>query len=166
MSCRIYVSLWVYFFETEPMPGHHLQQLGLDADDGRIVSACVSVLLNQCRVLSRNFTRLSLSSKTQCHVNRTVTEGPAFASCCLIMGEGFHTDLGVILEHVMLAQPSIVYHHYCLWVNLKHVTCGGPRSVLLHTCRLVNLENNVLYLDQPIRNLMAVFVTTNSFYDN
>lgn len=112
--------LWAW---THAKLGSHLQQLGLDANHGSILRACGSVLLNQWRVLSRNFTQLSLSSKTQCHVNWAVTEGPALPGCCLIMGDGFHADLGVILVHVILAHPSIVYHQCCHRVNLKHVTC-------------------------------------------
>lgn len=107
----------------------------------------MAVLLNQCRVLRKNFTQLSLSSKTQCHVNRTVTEGPGFTSCCLTMGEGFCSDLGITLAHVMLLYPSILCHHYCLSVNLKHVTCGRPLSVCLALVAWLIAQTNVLYLD-------------------
>lgn len=65
--------------------------------------------------------------------------GGAFASCCPIMGDGFHSDLGVPLQCVILAIFSIVSHHYCLSVHLRHVTCGRPRSGQPRTCRLVNL---------------------------
>lgn len=61
-----------------------------------------AVLFTQRWVLSRNFTQLSLSSETQCHVNRTVTVGPAFVCCCWIMGEGFYSDLGITLVPVLL----------------------------------------------------------------
>lgn len=87
--------------------------------------------------------------------------GPAFATHCL-MGEGFHSDLGITLEHVMLAQPSIVCDHYCLSVNLKHVTCGRPLSVCLaHVACLIS-QTNVLFLDWPIRYLMVVHLAAKS----
>ena len=141
MGCGIYLSLSVYLYETEANVRPSSATADLDAEKDRILKAPLAVLLNKCRVLSRNFTELSLSSKTQCHVNRTVTEGPAFVSCCLIMGEGYHRGLGITLEHNVLAQPSIVCNHYCLSVNLKYVTCGRLLSVLARTCRLVNLTD-------------------------
>lgn len=132
MNSGIDPSCWVTLYE----------QPSATADPGAgKKTALVAALLNQCRLLSRNFTQLSLSSKTQCHVNSIVTEGPAFASCRLIMGEGLHSDLGITLAYIVVAQPSIVCHHYSLPVNLKHVTCGRARSVLPRTCRLVNLTD-------------------------
>lgn len=88
----------------------------------------------------RNFTQLSLSSKLQCHLNGAVTMGPAFASCCLIMGGAFYSNLCTTRPIQCDAEPSGVCHHHCLSVNLKHVTCGRPLSVLLRTCRLVELK--------------------------
>ena len=73
---------------------------------GRTLKVSVTVLLNQRWVLSKNFTQLSLSSKTQCHVNRIVTVGPGFIGCSLSVGEwekALCTDLGTTLGHVMLA---------------------------------------------------------------
>lgn len=60
----------------------------------------------KCRILGRNFTQLSLSSKLQCHLNGAVTMGPAFASCCLIMGGAFYSNLCTTRPIQCDAEPS------------------------------------------------------------
>lgn len=48
----------------------------------RTAWASEAVLLNQYRLPAWNFTQLSLSSKTQWPVPRTVTRGSGFTGCC------------------------------------------------------------------------------------
>lgn len=140
----------------------HLLHLILDAGRSRILKASVAVLLNHSWVLIRNFTQLSLSSKTLCHVNRTVTEGPCFTSCCLTMGEGFCSDLGLTLSHVVVLHPFTVCHHYCLTVNLKHVTCGRLLSLRLTLVVWLIAQTNVLFLDDCLYYFQVHSMTTNT----
>lgn len=58
-----------------------------------------------------------------------------------------------------------MFHHYCLLVNVMHVTCGSSLSVPLVCLTIVAwliTQTNVLYLDQPAKNLTAVYVTAKS----
>lgn len=138
-SWAIYLSLSGYLWEADSIrrpSSAAVDPWGGQRQHPKSLSGCSPQSVQGFQ--HRNVTLLSLSPKTQCHVDGTVTGGPAFASRYLIMRDSFPGDLGFTWS---MSQPAIVYHHRCRWVNLKHVTCGGPRPVLPHTCRLDNLSD-------------------------
>lgn len=119
---------------------HHLLQLILAASNSSTLKASVAVLLDQVPRSRQEFHTVIFVLKVTMPFKRGCNHGATFASCCLIMGGAFYSNLCTTRLIQCDAEPSVVCHHHCLSMNLKHVTCGRPLSMLLRTCRLVELK--------------------------
>lgn len=123
--------------------------LVLDEGSARNPKASEAVLLNQCRLLGWNFTQLSLSSKTQCHVTRTVTRGSGFTGCCHTETEKEKRPFALTLaSHWQMSRlKSALWFHYCISAEVKHVARGRPPFVCLTLVAWLIIQTNVLYLE-------------------